>query len=73
MAQLARVTPYAEPVWTTRGYSPYYNDSHIRLRRELREYVDSEIIPYAAEWEELGSVPVEVGAFHSGTQQKRPF
>lgn len=73
MAQLARVAPYAEPVWTTRGYSPYYNDSHIRLRRELREYVDREIIPHAAEWEESGSVPAEVGAFNFRSQQRDPF
>lgn len=60
MAQLTRVAPYDEPLWTTRGYSPYYNESHIRLRRELRDYVGREIIPHAAEWEQAGRVPPEV-------------
>jgi hypothetical protein len=60
MPQITRAAPYAEPVWSSRGYSAYYNDSHLRLRREIRAYVEKEIIPYAAEWEQAGSVPVEV-------------
>lgn len=60
MPQITRAAPYAEPVWSSRGYSAYYNDSHFRLRREIRAYVEKEIIPYAAEWEQAGNVPVEV-------------
>lgn len=34
------VLPYAEPAWA-RGYpSPYYNDSHRRLRAAMRSWVD---------------------------------
>ena len=60
MPEVTRAAPYAEPLWSSRGYSAYYNDSHYRLRRELRNYVEQEISPYAAEWEHEGKVPVEV-------------
>ncbi|KIJ24303.1 hypothetical protein M422DRAFT_274944 [Sphaerobolus stellatus SS14] len=40
--------------------SPYYNDSHHRLRTQVREYWDTKIIPYAEDWEKAGQVPAEV-------------
>lgn len=40
--------PYAEPLWLSPAYkSPYYNDSHHRLRAAIREYVDSELFAEA--------------------------
>lgn len=40
--------PYAEPLWLTPQFkSPYYNESHRRLRHELRRFVDTEIKPEA--------------------------
>lgn len=60
MSQSIGVAPYAEPLWCSRGYSPYYNESHFRLRKEVREYVDKEITPFAAEWEKNGYIPSEV-------------
>lgn len=60
MAQTPNIAPYAEPLWSSRGYSPYHNETHFRLRKEVREYVDNEIIPYAAEWEKTGHIPQEV-------------
>lgn len=53
-------TPWAEPAWYNTLSSPYYNDSHRRLRNAIREYVDEHIIPYEEEWEEQGEVPQEV-------------
>lgn len=50
-------TPYAEPIWYSRDKSPYYNDSHRKLRAAVRKYVDEELIPYAFEWEQAGQVP----------------
>ena len=52
--------PWAEPAWYNTLSSPYYNDSHKRLRQAIREYVDREILPYEEEWEEEGQVPKEV-------------
>jgi hypothetical protein len=58
-------TPYAEPLWYSRGLSLHYSDSHRRLRREVRRYMDEEILPFAEEWERDGKVPESVsGAFH---------
>ncbi|KAI1140543.1 acyl-CoA dehydrogenase NM domain-like protein [Hypoxylon sp. FL0543] len=40
--------PYAEPLWLTPVYkSPYYNDSHRRLQKAMRIFVDTYITPEA--------------------------
>ncbi|KAI0008097.1 acyl-CoA dehydrogenase NM domain-like protein [Xylariaceae sp. FL0662B] len=40
--------PYAEPLWLTPAYrSPYYNDSHRRLREAARVFTDTYIAPEA--------------------------
>lgn len=40
--------PYAEPLWLTpQYYSPYYNDSHRRLRKAVREFTETHIVPEA--------------------------
>ncbi|PKY09422.1 acyl-CoA dehydrogenase NM domain-like protein [Aspergillus campestris IBT 28561] len=57
--------PFADPVWLTRQYSPYYNDSHRRLQREARAYVDTHILPFCDEWEKQGEVPAEVHRRHA--------
>lgn len=51
--------PWSEPAWYQGLSSPYYNDSHRRLRDRIREYINTEILPYSPEWEEKGEVPVE--------------
>jgi len=52
--------PFADPLWFNRGYSPYYKDSHRRLQKEVRSYIDTHIAPYCEEWEKNGSVPADV-------------
>ena len=48
--------PYAEPVWLTPSYSsPYYKDSHRKLRAALREFVDRDVYPEAQEKEADGT------------------
>lgn len=49
--------PFADPNWHTDKGNPYYKDSHRKLQRFIREYVDAEIIPNGAEWEAQGYVP----------------
>lgn len=40
--------PYAEPLWLTpRFKSPYFNDSHRRLQKEMRTFVETHIKPEA--------------------------
>jgi alkylation response protein AidB-like acyl-CoA dehydrogenase len=49
------VVPYGEPMWlTTQFKSPYYNDSHRRLQKALRKFVDEEMYPEAQEKEKSG-------------------
>lgn len=50
--------PYAEPMWLTPNYySPYYSDSHRRLRKEMRAYVDNRVVEVAQRCEENGKRP----------------
>lgn len=53
------VGPFAEPAWYNALASPYYNDSHSKLRNFVRGYLQEHVIPNTEEWEEQGSVPRE--------------
>ena len=57
-------SPFAEPPWYNAINSPYYNNSHRRLRKFIREYVDEHIIPHCEEWERNGSIPKEAADRH---------
>ncbi|EXJ83935.1 hypothetical protein A1O3_04602 [Capronia epimyces CBS 606.96] len=52
-------SPWAEPAWYNVLSSPYYNDSHRKLRDFVRAYIDDNVLPNAQEWEEEGHVPLE--------------
>ncbi|KDN52180.1 peroxisomal acyl-CoA-dehydrogenase [Tilletiaria anomala UBC 951] len=50
--------PYGEPTWLQpKFYTPYYNDSHRRLQREVRAYVDTQIVDIAQACEANGKRP----------------
>ena len=51
------IAPWAEPAWCNSLKSPYYNDTHRRLRDTIRNYVDSNILPNNMQWEEDGGAP----------------
>ena len=57
--------PYADPPYLSRKISPYYNESHLKLQREARKYVDEKLIPNCHEWERNGKVPTDVIQTHS--------
>ncbi|KAF5703606.1 acyl dehydrogenase [Fusarium globosum] len=57
--------PFADPIWHKDSSHPYFKDSHRKLQRFIREYVDSEITPNAPEWEAQGFVPDEAYARHA--------
>jgi hypothetical protein len=42
--------PFGDPTWYQRWHTPYYNESHKRLRAEVREWVSTEIEPNCFEW-----------------------
>ncbi|KAH7148489.1 acyl-CoA dehydrogenase/oxidase [Dactylonectria macrodidyma] len=47
--------PYAEPLWLSPSFkSPYYNESHRRLQRAIREFTDKYLYPEAQECEATG-------------------
>ncbi|KAI9807933.1 MAG: hypothetical protein M1825_005239 [Sarcosagium campestre] len=49
--------PYADPSWYQTYHSPYFNDTHVALRAEVREWVENEIEPNVTEWDEAKKVP----------------
>ncbi|ORY19811.1 putative acyl-CoA dehydrogenase [Clohesyomyces aquaticus] len=51
------LVPYADPSWYQSYHSPYFNESHAALRDEVRQWVESEIMPNVTEWEEQRKVP----------------
>lgn len=55
--ELSKV-PYAEPSWLVEPFaSPYYNESHRRLQREMRKLADEHITPVAKACEANGKRP----------------
>ncbi|CEJ89671.1 hypothetical protein VHEMI05498 [[Torrubiella] hemipterigena] len=66
---LTEEVTWSEPAWVNDTLaSPYYNDSHRRLRENLRKFFDEHIQPHALDWEAKGEVPHEaaVKALQSG-------
>ena len=53
------VAPWAEPASVNDLESPYYTDTHRRLRKYIRAYVDQHIIPHQLQWEAEGGAPRE--------------
>lgn len=49
--------PFADPSWHKNDLYPYYRDSHRKLQRFIRDYVDREILPNVEQWERQGFVP----------------
>lgn len=49
--------PYGEAMGTWRKFSPYYKESHERLRAAVREFMDKEIKPHCKEWDDNGTLP----------------
>ncbi|KAI9834652.1 MAG: hypothetical protein M1826_000054 [Phylliscum demangeonii] len=52
--------PYADPSWYQGYYSPYYNETHVALRAEVREWVERDLEPYVGNWDEARKVPDEI-------------
>ncbi|KAK0725437.1 acyl-CoA dehydrogenase/oxidase [Lasiosphaeris hirsuta] len=52
--------PFGDPSWYQSYHSPYFNETHAALRTEVREWVDKEIQPFVAEWDEKKEVPAAI-------------
>jgi alkylation response protein AidB-like acyl-CoA dehydrogenase len=46
--------PFGDPSWYQAFNSPFYSDSHRKLRSFMRSFVDNELMPYCHEWDESG-------------------
>ncbi|RCI13341.1 hypothetical protein L249_1207 [Ophiocordyceps polyrhachis-furcata BCC 54312] len=55
--QLSEQIPWSEPAWHHTLSSPYYNESHRRLRDSIRRYIDAHVLPFSPGWEEAGCAP----------------
>lgn len=54
------LAPFGDPYWYMDGVSPYYNESHRRLRSFVRNFTEKEIIPYCFEWDEKKNIPKDL-------------
>ncbi|KAE8452925.1 hypothetical protein EG329_013197 [Mollisiaceae sp. DMI_Dod_QoI] len=56
------LVPYGEPTWLTPQFkSPYYKESHRRLQKAMRIWIDTELYPVAQESEKTGKlIPQEL-------------
>ncbi|CEP15271.1 hypothetical protein [Parasitella parasitica] len=52
--------PYGDPSWYQEWNSPYYNESHIKVRNTVRAWVEKEITPFCHEWSEKKEIPKSV-------------
>jgi alkylation response protein AidB-like acyl-CoA dehydrogenase len=57
--ETAKLAPWSEPAFNSLS-SPYYNESHIQFRDELKTYLEEHILPYSLDWEAQGGAPRDV-------------
>jgi hypothetical protein len=48
--------PFGDPYWYSDWHSPYYDESHRKLRAVIRRWVEKEAMPYCHEWDEKKEV-----------------
>lgn len=62
------MNPFGDPAWNQGMLSPYYNDSHIKLRDMVRQLVETDLIPNVHDWDEAGEIPPEfrIRAYSTG-------
>lgn len=57
-ATFGEMNPFGDPSWYQDGIeSPFYKESHRKLRKAVREFTEKEITPYCHEWDEARQVP----------------
>ena len=54
------LVPFGDPYWYQDWYSPYYDESHRRLRAAVRQFVDKHVTPYCHAWDEEKKIPKEL-------------
>jgi len=59
-APFGDLVPWGDPAWYRGEYTPYYTDSHVKWRAQIREFVEREISPNAHQWDEDKKMPKEI-------------
>ncbi|TPX37119.1 hypothetical protein SmJEL517_g00967 [Synchytrium microbalum] len=54
------LAPFVDPYWYQDWYSPYYNESHRRVRAAARKFTETEIIPNSFTWDESKQIPKDL-------------
>jgi alkylation response protein AidB-like acyl-CoA dehydrogenase len=54
------LVPYGDPSWYQRMNSPYYKQTHIDFRKEVREFVETEIMPTVSQWADKDKPPQDL-------------
>ncbi|RHZ54188.1 hypothetical protein Glove_429g42 [Diversispora epigaea] len=54
------LVPHGDPYWYQDFQSPYYNETHRRVRSAVRKFVETEVMPYVFEWDEAKKIPKEL-------------
>ncbi|KAI5296051.1 hypothetical protein KEM52_005915, partial [Ascosphaera acerosa] len=54
------LVPFADPAWYQGYRSPYYNETHVALRAEVRQWVEERLEPFVNDWDEAKAVPPEL-------------
>jgi hypothetical protein len=54
------LVPFGDPYWYQDWSSPFYNESHRKLRAYVRKFVENEIKPYCYEWDEAKAIPKSI-------------
>lgn len=52
--------PFSDPSWYQAYNSPYYNDTHKKLRKIFRDFTEEHIMGNVHDWDEAGVIPHEV-------------
>jgi len=52
--------PFGDPSWYQAFNSPYYNETHKKVRQVFREFTDEHLMGEVHEWDEAGKIPEEI-------------
>ncbi|GAA5876614.1 hypothetical protein JCM8547_002422 [Rhodosporidiobolus lusitaniae] len=53
------LVPFGDPFWYQDWASPYYNDSHRKVRTAIRKFTDTYLTPNAHTWDDAHEIPPE--------------
>ncbi|KAA8913003.1 acyl-CoA dehydrogenase/oxidase [Sphaerosporella brunnea] len=52
--------PFGDPAWYQGYHSPYYNETHAELRKEVRAFIEEKVEANVNDWEKNKFVPPEI-------------